>query len=140
MWLKNWVNCTAKEAHKWDLMAIERCVTCMACKMRLVRLGVFQCKDVEEARKLFGDWCSWVQAMRKRTGELLEPMARAARMNRRALEENPGQLESTTEYRLHGGLNRFFPADKRKACGYWSVRHMGTVLYFVAGKLTLPSY
>ena len=61
-------------------MAPERCVTCVAYKMRLESLGVYQCKHVEEARKLFGDCCSWVQAMGEGKGKLLEPVARVARM------------------------------------------------------------
>ena len=80
MWLKNRVNWTEKETQKWESMALERCVTGMAYEMKLVLQGIYQWKDVGEARKLFGNWCAWVQAMRERTGELLEPMARAARM------------------------------------------------------------
>jgi transposase len=80
MWLKNRVNWTEKETQKWESMALERCVTGMAYEMRLVLQGIYQWKDVGEARKLLGNWCAWVQAMRERTGELLEPMDRAARM------------------------------------------------------------
>jgi hypothetical protein len=61
-------------------MALERCVTGMAYKMRRVLRGIYERKDAGEARKLFRNWCAWVQAMRGLTGELLEPMARAARM------------------------------------------------------------
>jgi hypothetical protein len=70
MWLKNRVNWTEKETQKWESMALERCVTGMAYEMRLVLQGIYQWKDVGEARKLFGNWCAWVQAMRERTGEL----------------------------------------------------------------------
>ncbi len=80
IWRKNRVNWTAKEALKWESMARERCVTGMAYEMRLVLQGIYERKDVEEARKLFGNWCAWVRAMREQTGELLEPMARVARM------------------------------------------------------------
>jgi hypothetical protein len=37
-------------------------------------------------------------------------------------------------------LNSLFSAVKRKARGYRSVEYMTTMLYFVAGKLTLPCY
>ncbi len=80
MWLKNRVNWTEKEAQKWESMALERCVTGMAYQMRLVLQGIYERKDAEEARKLFRNWCAWVHAMRGQTGELLEPMARVARM------------------------------------------------------------
>jgi hypothetical protein len=56
------------------------CVKGMAYEMRLVLQGIYQWKDVEVTKKLFGNWCAWVKAMREQTGELLEPMARAARM------------------------------------------------------------
>jgi len=57
MWLKNRENWTPKEALKWESMALERCVTGMAYEMRLVLQGIYERKDVEEARKLFGNWC-----------------------------------------------------------------------------------
>jgi hypothetical protein len=62
--------------------------------------------------------------MRERTGELLEPMARAARM-----------IEGHME-----GLNSLFSAVRCKACGCRTVEYMTSMLYFVAGKLTLPCY
>jgi hypothetical protein len=34
--------------------------------------GIYQWKDVEVAKKLFGNWCAWVKAMREQAGELLE--------------------------------------------------------------------
>ena len=38
------------------------------------------------------------------------------------------------------GLNSLFSAVKRKARGYRTVEYMTAMLYFVAGKLTLPCY
>lgn len=61
-------------------MALERSVTGLAYEMRLVPQGIYERRDAVEARKLFRNWCAWVQAMRGQTGELLEPMARVARM------------------------------------------------------------
>jgi hypothetical protein len=52
----------------------------MAYQMRLVLHGIYEREDADEARKLFRSWCSWVHAMRGQTGELLEPIALAARM------------------------------------------------------------
>ncbi|MFM8975965.1 MAG: hypothetical protein ACKOFN_09765, partial [Vulcanococcus sp.] len=46
MWLKNRANWTEKETHKWESMALERCVTGMAYEMRLVLQGIYQWKDV----------------------------------------------------------------------------------------------
>ena len=140
MWLKNRVNWTEKEAQKWESMALERCVTGMAYEMRLVLQGIYQWKDVGEAKKLFGNWCAWVQAMRERTGELLEPMARAARMIEGHLEGILAHWTQGLTTAFMEGLNSLFSAVKRKARGYRSVEYMTTMLYFVAGKLTIPCY
>jgi len=140
MWLKNRVNWTEKETQKLESMALERCVTGMAYEMRLVLQGIYQWKDVGEAGKLFGNWCAWVQAMRERTGELLEPMARAARMIEGHLEGILAHWTQGLTTAFMEGLNSLFSAVKRKARGYRSVEYMTTVLYFVAGKLTLPCY
>jgi hypothetical protein len=69
-----------KETQKWDSMALERCVTGMAYRMRLMLQGIYKREDADEASKLFRNWCTWVHAMRGQTGELLEQVARAARM------------------------------------------------------------
>jgi hypothetical protein len=38
------------------------------------------------------------------------------------------------------GMNSVFSAVKRKARGFKSVDYLKTMLYFVGGKLSLPSY
>jgi len=56
-------------------------------------------------------------------------------------------LEGTLAHRTSGGLsigyleglNSVFSAVKRKACGYRSSEHVIAMLYFVAGKLNIPS-
>jgi transposase len=140
MWLKNRVNWTETETQKWESMALQRCVTSMAYQMRLVHQGTYKRKAAEEARKVFRNWCAWVHAMRGQTGELREPMARAARM----IE---GHLAGILVHRTRGlttalmeGLNSLFLAVKRKAPGHRTVEYMTAMLYFVAGKLTLPYY
>ncbi len=140
MWLKNRSNWTDKETHKWESMALERCVTGMAYQMRLVLQGIYQWKDVEVARKLFGNWCAWVKAMREQTGELLEPMARAARMIERRMEGILAHWMQGLTTAYMEGLNSLFSAVKRKARGYRTVEYMTSMLYFVAGKLTMPCY
>ena len=140
MWLKNRSNWTEKETHKWESMALERCVTGMADEMRLVLQGIYQWKDVEVARKLFGNWCAWVKAMWEQTGELLEPMARAARMIEGHMEGILAHWTQGLTTAYMEGLNSLFSAVKRKARGYRTVEYMTSMLYFVAGKLTLPCY
>ncbi len=119
-------------------MAQELSVTGMTYEVRLVLQGIYQRKDAEEARKLFRNWCAWVHAMRGQTGELLGPMALAARMVE-------GNLEVILDHWTRGlttafmeGINSLFSAVKRRARGYRTVEYMTAMLYFVAGKLTLP--
>jgi transposase len=140
MWLKNRANWTEKETHKWESMSLERCVTGMAYEMRLVLQGIYQWKDVEVAKKLFGNWCAWVKAMREQSGELLEPMARAARMIEGHLEGILAHWTQGLTTAYMEGLNSLFSAVKRKARGYRTVEYMTSMLYFVAGKLTLPCH
>lgn len=58
-----------------------------AYETRLVLRGIYESEDAGEDRRLFRNWCAWVQAMRGRTGELLEPVARATRMVEVRLQE-----------------------------------------------------
>jgi transposase len=140
MWFKKRVNWTEKESQKWEPMDLERCVTGMTYEMRLVLQGIYEWMDAEEARKLFRNWCAWMHAMRELTGDLLEPMARTARMIEGYLE---GILAYWTRALTTGfmeGLNNLFSAVKRQARGYRTVEYMTAMLYFVAGILTLPCY
>ena len=140
MWLKNWENWTEKETLKWESMVLERCVTGMAYQMRLVLQGIYERKGAEEAWKLFVNWCACVRAMREQTGELLEPIARVARMIEGHLEGILAPWTQGLTTAFMEGLNSLFSAVKREARGYRTVEYMSTMLYFVAGKLTLPCY
>jgi transposase len=95
---------------------------------------------VAEARKLFGNWCAWVRTMRDQTGEMLEPMARVVRMIEGHLEGILAHWTQGLTTAFMEGLNSLFSAVKRKARGYRTVEYMTTMLYFVAGKLTLPCH
>ena len=102
--------------------------------------GIYQWKGSEEAKVLFGNWCAWVHAMREKTGELLEPMARVARMIEGHLEGILAHWTQGLTTAFMEGLNSLFSAVKRRARGYRTVEYMTTMLYLVAGKLTLPAY
>jgi transposase len=89
---------------------------------------------------MFGNQCAWVRTIRDQIGELLEPMARAARM----IE---GHFDGILSHWVQGlttafmeGLNSLYSAVKRRVGGYRSVEYMTAMLYFVAGKLSLPCY
>ena len=73
------------------------------------------------------------------TGELLDPMARAARLVEGYLEGILAQLNRGLMTVFMEGLNSRFSAVKRKARGYRTVGNMSAVLYLVDGKLTQPA-
>jgi transposase len=108
--------------------------------MRLVLQGIYESKEANEARQKFQNWCAWVQVMRKETGELLEPMAQAARMVESHLEGILAHWTQGLTTAFMEGLNSLFSAVKRRARGYRTVEYMTAMLYFVAGKLSLPCY
>ena len=56
----------------------------------------------------------------------------------RSLGGNPRSLDSRSDDRLHRGLNRLLAVVPRKARGYLTVEYMTSMLYIIAGKLTLP--
>ena len=90
----------------FERLSFENVVWVGADEMRLVLQGIYEWKNVGEARKLFGSWCAWVQAMRERTGELLEPMARAARMIEGHLEGILAHWTQGLTTAFMEGLNR----------------------------------
>jgi transposase len=78
--------------------------------------------------------------MRELTGDLLEQMARAARMVEGHLEGILAHWTRGLTIAFMEGLNSLFSAVRRKARGYRTVESMTAMLYFVAGKLPLPCY
>jgi hypothetical protein len=49
MWFKNRVDWAEKEIHKWESVALERCVTVTAYEMRLVLQCIYEWKDAVKA-------------------------------------------------------------------------------------------
>ncbi len=78
--------------------------------------------------------------MRDEIGELLEPMERAARTIETHLEGVLAHWKQGLTTAFMEGLNSLFSAVKRRARGCRSVEYMIAMLYFVAGKLSLPCH
>ena len=70
-----------------------------------------------------------IEVMREKTGELLEPIARAAQMIKGHLEGILAHWTQVLTTAFMGGLISLFSAVKRKARGYQSVEYMKTMLY-----------
>jgi transposase len=117
MGLKSRVSWTEKEVQRWESMALGWCATGVAYERRLVLQGIYEWKGIRVARKLFVNWCAWVQAMREQTGKLFEPMAKTVQIIEGHLK---GILSYWTRWLTTAfveGRNNLFSPVKRKASG-----------------------
>lgn len=139
IWRKNPEHWTDQEAVRMHELEGEHLMTATAYQMRLVLQGIYDCRRESTARRKFEEWCRWVRSKASRKGyELLEPMVRTASMIEKHLEGILGHWKEGLTTAFLEGLNSFFSATKRKARGYKSVEYLKIMLYFVAGKLTIP--
>lgn len=140
IWRKNPENWTEKEALSMVDLEKANLMTATAYQMRLTLQGVYGMKTEKKARAGFKQWCHWVkQKAGKRGHELLEPMVKVAQMIESHLEGILAHWKAGLTTAYLEGLNSLFSATKRKARGYKSTQYLITMLYFVAGKLNLPS-
>jgi transposase len=139
IWNKNPENWTDKEGARWEQLHQEHLATGTAYQMRLVLQGVYQLACPKEARRKFLDWCQWVRhAAVDGSAKLLAPMVDMANMIENHLEGILAHWKKGLTTAFLEGLNSLFSATKRKARGYRTTKYMTVMLYFVAGKLTIP--
>ena len=124
-----------------ELMDEKHLMTVLAYQMRLVLQDIYQVGSVRQARRDFRQWCQWVRERAEKEGhKLLEPMVRVARMVERHVEGILGHWKEGLTTAYLEGLNSLFSATKRKARGYRTTKNLLAMLYFVAGKLSIPCY
>jgi transposase len=141
LWRKNPDNWTERDASRWEQLKDKPLITGLAYAMRLQLQRAYAAPTVAQARRRFQEWCQWVQhEARDLTSGLLEPMRKAAQMVERHLEGILGHWQEGLTTAFLEGLNSLFSATKRKARGYRSTEYQIAMLYFVAGKLEIPSY
>jgi transposase len=139
IWRKNPENWTDKEALRMSELETEHLMTATAYQMRLVLQGIYETRKESTARRKFQEWCQWVRRKCSQEGfDLLEPMVRVAAMIEKHLEGILGHWKEGLTTAFLEGLNSLFSGTKRKARGYKSIEYLKTMLYFVAGKLTIP--
>lgn len=139
LWRKNPENLTEQEAARLAQMDLKHLATGQAYQMRLVLQEAYASRRVETARYRFESWINWVRAKCDRLGSVLEPMRKVAQMVERHLEGILAHWQAGLTTGFLEGLNSVFSAVKRKARGYRSREYMIAMLYFVAGKLSIPS-
>jgi len=141
VWRKNPENLTEKEQGRLDELDLKHLATGQAYLVRLELRDIYQ-RTVrpDKARYRLTSWHGWVRGKCRRFGDALAPLAKAADTIEKHLE---GILAHWTSGWLSTGylegLNSVFSAVKRKARGYRSQEYMTAMLYFVAGKLNIPS-
>lgn len=141
IWRKNPDKWTDKETLRLKEIEKQHLLTAKAYQMRLVLQGIYEYRREQTARGKFENWCKWVRKKASRKGaESLEPMVKAAGMIERHLEGILAHWKAGLTTAFMEGLNSLFSATKRKARGYKSTTYLKTMLYFVAGKLKIPTH
>jgi transposase len=138
---KNPENLTAEEQARLDELDLKHLATGQAYLIRLELRDIYQhTLKPERARHRLEKWLSWTRNKCERFGECMAPMKKVVDTVEKHLE---GILAHWTNNWLSTGfmegLNSVFSAVKRKARGYRNTTYMITMLYFVAGKLSIPS-
>ena len=108
--------------------------------MRLNLQRIYRCIKPETAERKFKEWSEWVKRKALKVGKLLDPMVKVASMVQRHLEGILAHWKDGLTTGYMEGLNSLFSATKRKARGFSNSVYMITMLYFVAGKLSIPTY
>jgi transposase len=139
VFLKNPENLTENEAARLEELDLKHLATGQAYAMRMELQDIYRCRTIEKARERFGYWIAWVGHRAEAIGALLAPMHRVAKTIEKHLEGILAHWQEGLTTAFLEGLNSVFSAVKRKARGYRSSTYMITMLYMVAGKLTLPS-
>jgi transposase len=137
---KNPENLSEKEQSRLDELDLKHLATGQAYMMRLELRDIYQrTKTEERARYRLESWINWVRAKCEKFGECLKPMAKVAKSIEKHFEGILAHWKGGLSTAFLEGLNSVFSAVKRKARGYKSSVYMITMLYFVAGKLNIPS-
>ena len=138
---KNPENLTERQEERLEDLDLKHLATGQAYLVRLELRDIYQhTVKPERARHRLENWLGWVRGKCDRFCEALAPLARVADTIEKHLD---GILAHWTSGWLSTGylegLNSVFSAVKRKARGYRSRDYMIAMLYFVAGKLVIPS-
>lgn len=137
---KNPENLSEKEQARLRSIEQSDLWTARAYQMRLALQGIYALPYRSLALRRFGSWCRWVRKMARRAPQgLLDAMLKVAEMVERHLEGILAHWSARVTNAFLEGLNSLFSATKRKARGYRTTRYLKAMLYFVAGKLNIPT-
>ncbi len=141
MWLfrNNPQNLNEDQTAHLDNIKEANLITAKAYQMRLTLQDIYNLKERTLFKKKLLIWCRWVKVYGKSKGYLFKPMVAAAKSILNHLDGIISFAESRVTNAFMEGLNSVFSAVKRKARGFRSTQNLICMLYFVAGKLKMPS-
>lgn len=141
MWVlrSNPENLTERQQEKLESMDLENLASGVAYQMKLNLQQVYQSRNHETAGRNLDRWIRWVRRREESFNGLLRPMGKAAKSLEKHREGILAYWTSKLTTGFLEGLNSVFSAVKRKARGYRSTHYMKAMLYFVAGKLRIPT-
>lgn len=137
---KNPEHLAASEQARLEELDLKHLATGQAYLIRLELRDIYQrTVKLERARDRLQRWVNWVRVKCERLGACLAPLAKVANTVERHLAGILAHWAGGLSTGFLEGLNSVFSAVKRKARGYRTTKYMIAMLYFVAGKLALPS-
>lgn len=141
MWLfrKNPQNLDDQQTSRLNELKQSNLLTAKAYQMRLTLQDIYALREPVLFKSKLLDWCDWVNTYSQSKGYLFKPMVSAAKSILKHLDGIISFAESRISNAFMEGLNSVFSAVKRKARGFRSNRNLTCMLYFVAGKLDIPS-
>ena len=140
LWRKNPQNLTDEQQQHMDTLDQEMLQTAQAYQMKLQLQNLYQSPYRSWAKRGLQAWCRRAQKMAQTSWRgLLKPIGKLANMIEKHLEGILAHWESHVTNAYMEALNSVFSATKRKARGYRTTENLIPMLYFVAGKLNIPS-
>ena len=138
---KNPENLTPNQTDELAALDLKHLATGVAYLVRLELRDIYQtARTPERARYRMENWLNWAQAKCDQWTGALAPLAKAVATIKRHLDGVLNHWLGELSTAFMEGLNSVFSAVKRKARGFRSTEYMTCMLYFVAGKLSLPLY
>ncbi|MHB1955979.1 MAG: ISL3 family transposase [Sulfobacillus sp.] len=132
-WLKNEENLTDKQRKTLIRLKDEDLKTAKAYHLKLTFSKLWEQENAEKAKVFLDDWYYWA------THSQIPDMVKAAKTIR---QHEQGILRWCTSKVTNGimeAINGLVQSAKRRARGYRSVKNLKTIIYLIAGGLTLDT-
>ena len=132
-WLKNEENLTDKQRKTLIRLKDEDLKTAKAYHLKLTFSKLWEQENAEKAKVFLDDWYYWA------THSQIPDMVKAAKTIR---QHEQGILRWFTSKVTNGimeAINGLVQSAKRRARGYRSVKNLKTIIYLIAGGLTLDT-